>query len=1588
MGRNLTESVKEIYHKLIRREYSKYEQSRTLKNISLLPKDFEELGIQPDMRESLLKKGFLIKLGDGEYRTLLMDVVYRSADVRVKYGGTKYVLESELKLKVRPILRHDYVKFDGEGSELRELKEAITRRLNNSKITEGFLLALRQSGVNGLSKYQYQSIVSILNSSKDAVVSAPTAFGKTYTFVIPMLVECLKAAIEGTKGTTAVIFYPRKSLGSDQMGKLIRLVDNINACCGSNITIGIDEGDTKKRAEIRDGDIFRGIKCPHHGEQNLSYLDKRVYCAKGRHHLDFICPTKDNFKTSPPSIVITNIYSYPYRLSTASNWSNGYLSKDIKFFIFDEIHAYRGIVAGMLKYFIGILRSLVAPEARVVISSATIPHLEDFVAEITSKRLDDMLDLVYKESRYGRDSEKLELYLLVGINPYTSWETYAHELAIYLSSVNRLRESKNLQSLIFIDSVKNINRVYGQAREAIKLGDPKDHFSSALDARHPYSYWPYNEGFKTSPEEIDTRVELVELRRAIDSNLSYHYSQRPDRFEIEEKIKTGGIDVVFTTSTLELGVDYDNVSVVVNAGIPFSLESIVQRVGRAGRKESSTLNTSLSIVVVKNNPLQYFYLYKGIDFLVDPDMMQKIPVSYNNQFVILYSSMLYTISAFAKQGDESKGGVKSLWSIIDYINQNEGKIRGELGVQADFSKIRENTQKIIEILGRDDIEDKCKEVQSYLNTLWLRDSLLEIDQDIGRVIQLIEPNMEKVATREKGHFQTQLATIKQLREQINDEAITLDKLEEALGELHAAVDSTKHLIKSQQHPLIESKRELQELSQSLFEAVDGAGKTTTAKGKLTKEEYGLYSRACEIHKSTSDHIVKLIETLVGVKFMGTQFMDQSIFVKPLHQSGNGEEEFLTSVVERMPPFELANVPFESKEARELTNAVGARHVWFPKPKHRFILTPSAVPGLIPNLENHCLSGGTASKMGGLMVPESIELIDVSALDKPLIVRVGTRQGPPLYIKYGSDFFSGSKVRGQYPLPRNIRSLYQEHKLSNYQLVKEATLAELELMDDRLINQDNNRWGLNFRYVSMCRQGFCITTDPYDVQCPKEVQKECTIGAACGGTRHWNKFRKMFPKFNLRLTVGNVAEEPAPLMMGVNTRTYEDLQDDIDFVYSSAYTYLPYGFNDYMSREIELVPFGYKAKTSYIVLNLNRNLVDAIASSAMASDGPLLDLLKFKYYMYCQSKTSNSTMDASVMSLRYDSKNIDEASSEFKDFIRESLVHSLAHMFYSYLAVEKIGVEPDKMVYFIKDTTVFILENSKNDGIGIVETVRNELKDGETRFLQGFFEWSQRQLRTHQERVARAEATLRDDAKRSLEILKANPATAQPIANSMTELSKLTEKVRKNVLLDYMDITTFRQLYINEVNPSEDVAEYILTLINSQDGIHLCSDGCTECLIFPNGCSEPFSQVYVVSRNLLSKYIAAIQKGSLPIVRKGLGDLIGALMDASQEIVVKSPFVDSYGLEMLLQQARMGKKILLITRYETVSELGKHPEITIKASSSERFHSKLYYFKMGGQELVVQGSLNLIKSSLLENEETITVIWDKDQISSLYESVRL
>ncbi len=61
------------------------------------------------------------------------------------------------------------------------------------------------------------------------------------------------------------------------------------------------------------------------------------------------------------------------------------------------------------------------------------------------------------------------------------------------------------------------------------------------------------------------------------------------RTDVEERLKTGEVDVVTTSTSLELGIDMPTLDLVVQVGSPKSVASLLQRVGRAGHSPGDTV---------------------------------------------------------------------------------------------------------------------------------------------------------------------------------------------------------------------------------------------------------------------------------------------------------------------------------------------------------------------------------------------------------------------------------------------------------------------------------------------------------------------------------------------------------------------------------------------------------------------------------------------------------------------------------------------------------------------------------------------------------------------------------------------------------------------------------------------------------------------------------------------------------------------------------------------------------------------------------------------------------------------------------------
>ncbi|MCS7134961.1 MAG: DEAD/DEAH box helicase [Candidatus Aenigmarchaeota archaeon] len=1579
MSSDLTQ-LRQLYHKIIEYEYEKYQKTGQLGNTFFTREEIcNILEIDEEIFRTLINEGFIIETGHNRFHSLLMDIAYRAADIRIKYGGTKYILESSLDLQLRPFLNLEFIKFDVEDPNLHDLKREFSKILPEEFVGK-FIEALEEAGLKGLSKYQFLSILQFLREKKDTVICAPTAFGKTFIFLLPILLFVIKNVMEEKKGTFAILFYPRKSLGSDQMGRFIRLIQRINMKLGIEITIGIDDGEVKSRRDFREVEEYRGIKCPIHSDEKLLIKNGKVFCQKCSKPIEFIVLTREDFRTKPPNILITNIWAYQFRLCDPLYWKNGYLSKNIEFFVFDEIHAYRSIVAGTLRYFIRLLRSLVSEKARFVFSSATIPKLEEFVQEVSGLNTADFTKLIYDEKIHGVDGNKLELYLLLGVHPFTSWETYTHELAIFLSTINRIRPKKNLQSLIFVDGIRNISRLYTQALEAIKLGDPRDHLHAHIPPDDPFCYWVYNKDYRLIG---DYEGKLDELRNLVMKNIETHYSDKADRFEVEERIKSGNVDVVFTTSTLELGVDYDNITVVVNTGIPFSLESIIQRVGRAGRNEEKTLYSSLCIVIVRNNPLEYFYIYKGIRELTDINKIPKIPVSFSNIFVVFYSALLYMLAYSAKNGEnllKLRGSKELIKTIVDKLDVIHPQVVQELGIGVNILDVQKKLKEIAEVILEPDVEKKFEDIKSWKEKTWLLYELSSYIDELENFLSVIENETDKLSEREKPSFKKEINYIKS--ELSSWKKGNLQIIAQSIEEVIHSLMTLRNNIRTEYHPFYPFKKDLIEFYYRLDKYLEPNIRTISkmvSGQKISDKEFTNFYKAEEIYKKLSEHPINLLESIIGFKFMGLEFIDQSVVIGAEHHTpSQKKDEFLSNIISRTPPFELITIPFEEKSQKEITDKVGARHFWLIKPLRGFYLYPQQA---YEEIAKDGIMKGRADKYKDLLIPSEINFVDALTLDKPLILKMVCKDGKPLYIKYGSEKLATSKVDGKYSLCSNIRKLYSFEPANNlYYVIRERTLSYLQRID-REIQNSGDRWGLNFRYPFLCLLGYCVSVDPFDKKCP--IKEKCNI-IGCDGSKHWTGAlgkRRIYPKFHMTLNVRNLPQIAEPLIYNIGTLTYDELREEIEFVYDAATVYLPTRFNDYLLREFEIAPIGYLARTSLVYIIFNEKLLDTILS-ILLKEQDMIDLLKFKFYMFKKLKEKHSAIDAALEYVKYDPKKIEIETKEFAEFVKDCLLHTFAHLFFIFLVTKKVQLDPEKITYFITHNTIYVLENSKNDGMGFVETIRNEIKSvGEKRFIEEFIDWAEDLLRNHTRHAEAHLKALTIDSRNYLSKLRGTKIFDK-IEDFHEKIKELNQKINSYVKLNYIDIVTYRHILSHELitweEYSDEISEYILPVIHSEEIPKLCTDGCEDCLIFYRGCNNPFLQNYTISKILVTKFLNIIKRGHVSLIGKGLGELLENFMKKSERIIVNTPFIDEYGLSILRECKDKGIDIEVVTRSDNLNIVNELQKCGIKVRFTLS-HAKMYIFEAKNQVVCAHGSMNLTRSSFVEKEENIVILWDDTEI---------
>jgi len=319
-------------------------------------------------------------------------------------------------------------------------------------------------------------------------------------------------------------------------------------------------------------------------------------------------------------------------------------------------------------------------------------------------------------------------------------------------------------------------------------------------------------------------------------------------------------------------------------------------------------------------------------------------------------------------------------------------------------------------------------------------------------------------------------------------------------------------------------------------------------------------------------------------------------------------------------------------------------------------------------------------------------------------------------------------------------------------------------------------------------------------------------------------------------------------------------------------------------------------------------------------------------------------------------------------------------------VMKVQVDPERITYYIDRNTIYVLENSRNDGIGLVETIRKEIEEvGEKRFVEEFIEWAYDFLEKHDKYIMKYSEILKKESTTYLSKLE---NVNEKLKDIREKIEKLNNEINSYVKLEYMDIITYRHILSLKLNQElrgekgRVVSEYIIPIIHSMGLPKLCTDGCESCVVFYRGCNETYLQNYTVSKTLALKFLEILKKKHFPIVGEGLGRILEDLMEKSKKVKIYTPFIDEYGLSLLRKLREKGIDVEVVTRIDDkdnlvfINELQKH-NIKVRHYTG---HMKIYIFENEKQKICAHGSVNLTRSSFISKGENLTITWDEKEIN--------
>ena len=568
------------------------------------------------------------------------------------------------------------------------------------------------------------------DGSPSLAIAADTGSGKTEAAALPLIAGALGDALEGIVGVRAILAYPRIRLAANQAQRLAAyLAASASVPNLPLLTLGIqvsDVPDSFDNMHERYRSAWRGagpsafefpfFACPNCGRGLHLRVDEgregadALVCSTGDWRYDGWIGSKAKLRQSPPSLFLPTMDSLHQWLHDPRY---GSLFGDVPKFsapralLADEIHLYthiHGAQVGMTLRRLAARAESNAGDGRSLVSigmSATISDPGEAWGRLIGQG--DVRTIRPSADQLETNPRGREVFYFVqpeiesrGADIAGASTTIQSLMCIGHGMRRRTGVEGGYRGLVFFDSIDKMRRLHGAYTDAeegkelasLRITDFGDDVSGqpqteccgepiGCDKFADGECWWFAANDRRQCGAVGRRVPGTPLRVA----RSPIYSGTSSDAEAIVK----GSDIVFATSSLEVGYDDPDITLVYQHYAPQNLASFVQRKGRGGRGADDRPTTAVTLSIY--SPRDSWYFRRPAE-MISPSSF-RIPLNPDNFFVRRGQALATILDGLARcmtRGEESGPGLMPSRSMLIEAGELTERVFGP-GIWAEFGAV-------------------------------------------------------------------------------------------------------------------------------------------------------------------------------------------------------------------------------------------------------------------------------------------------------------------------------------------------------------------------------------------------------------------------------------------------------------------------------------------------------------------------------------------------------------------------------------------------------------------------------------------------------------------------------------------------------------------------------------------------------------------------------------------------------------------------------------------------------------------------------------------------------------------------------------